>query len=51
MDKKHNPRNCVLVVKVTATEKEKVTKYAAERSVNVSALVRKLLFQRLEQDA
>lgn len=50
MNKKQNPRNCVLAVKVSAAEKKQITEYAAKYSVNVSALVRKLLFEQLEKD-
>ena len=48
--KKENPRNCVLAVKVTAAEKNKITEFAAEQCINVSALVRKLLFDQLKKD-
>ena len=44
-------RNKVLVVKVTAKEKKRITEYAKGQCVNVSALVRKLLFERLEKGA
>ena len=40
-------RDCILAVKVTAAEKEKITEYAERQCVNVSALVRKLLFDKL----
>jgi len=48
--KKQNPRNCVLAVKVTAAEKKKITEFAAKHSINVSALIRKLLFEQLEKN-
>lgn len=44
------PRDRILAVKVTAKEKMKVTQYAARKCVNVSALIRQLLFERLKQD-
>lgn len=49
MVKKRNPRDRVLAVKVTAAEKKKIIEYATEHSVNVSALVRKLLFDQLQK--
>ena len=45
-ERKQN-RNSVLAVKVTSDEKLRITEYAREQCVNVSALVRKLLFERL----
>ena len=48
--KKQNPRNCVLAIKVTAAEKEKIFEFATKYSINVSALVRKLLSEQLEKD-
>lgn len=50
MKKKKDPRDCVLVIKVTASEKKKITDFAARHSVNISALIRKLLFDRLENE-
>ncbi len=44
-------RDHVLAVKVTAAEKKKVMEYVKGQCVNMSALVRKLLFDRLKQDA
>jgi len=49
--KKTEPRDCILAVKVTAVEKMEITQYAARKCVNVSALVRQLLFERLKLDA
>lgn len=49
MKKKAQSRNHLLAVKVTAEEKKKVTKFAAEQSVNVSALVRRLLFDQIQR--
>jgi hypothetical protein len=46
-DRQH--RNRVLAIKVTAEEKKKITDYAAQQCVNVSALVRQLLFDRLKK--
>ena len=46
--KDQDSRKCVLAVKVTAEEKEKVINFAAERCINVSALIRKLLFDKLD---
>jgi len=40
-------REHVFAIKMTAEEKEELARYAEERSVNLSALVRKLLFERL----
>lgn len=50
-DKKPQPRDCVLVVKVTVDEKKEIAEFAARQCVNVSALVRKLLFEKLEKGA
>ena len=44
-------RQQVLVVKVTTEEKKKITEFATQQCVNISALVRKLLFKELEKDA
>ncbi len=41
-------RNCTLTIRVTAKEKERIINFAADRCINVSALVRKLLLERLE---
>jgi hypothetical protein len=43
------PRNCVLTVKITADERAELVLFAGERCVNVSALVRKLLFGQLRK--
>lgn len=48
-DKKTPTRDNVLVVKVTAEEKKKITEFATKQCINVSALVRKLLFDKLEK--
>ena len=45
--KDQQSRDQVLAVKVTVDEKKKITEFAAERCVNVSALVRKLLFEQI----
>lgn len=41
-------RDQVLVVKVTFEEKKRIAEYAEKQCINVSALVRKLLFERLK---
>lgn len=46
---KAQTRVCLLAVKVTVAEKKKITEYAAKQCVNVSALVRKLLFDKLQK--
>ena len=52
MDKKKaQSRDCILAVKVTAAEKKEIAEFAAEQCVNVSALVRKLLFEQLEKES
>jgi len=52
MEKKKNetrqPRDRVLAIKVTADEKKKLDEYAEKNSVNISAMVRKLLFNQLQ---
>ena len=48
-NKKAQTRDNVLVVKVTAEEKKKITEFATKQCVNVSALVRKLLFDKLQK--
>lgn len=44
-------RDHVLAVKITADEKRRLTEYAEENSVNVSALVRRLLFNGLLKES
>ena len=46
---KNQRRDAVLAVKVTADEKRRISEYATENSVNVSALVRKLLLDKLDE--
>jgi len=43
-------RDHVLSIKVTADEKNKITDFASERCINVSALVRKLLFEQMDKN-
>lgn len=43
-DKKKNPRKHVLVAKVTAGEKMVIVEFGRKNCVNVSALIRQLLF-------
>ena len=43
-------RDRILAVKVTVDEKKEITKFAEKQCVNVSALVRKLLFNKLKED-
>ena len=52
-DKYEEPqiRDRILAVKVTVDEKKKITEFAERQCVNVSALVRKLLFDKLREDA
>jgi hypothetical protein len=45
--KRPDKRDNVLAVKMTADEKRRVTEYAKAQCVNMSALVRKLLFDKL----
>jgi len=49
MKKDGKRRDAILTVKVTAEEKERIMQYANERCVNVSALIRKLLFDKLNE--
>ena len=49
-DKKPQPRDRVLVVKVTEGEKREITEYTKRQCVNVSALVRKLLFEKMRTE-
>lgn len=42
-EKKREPRDRVLAVKVMATEKREVMEYVKKKCINMSALVRKLL--------
>lgn len=46
--KKPDRRDNVLAVKMTADEKKRVTEYAKVKCINMSALVRKLLFEKLD---
>lgn len=48
--KKESPRIHVLAVKVTAEEKKKIDEFATKECVNISALIRQLLFDRLEKN-
>ncbi len=48
--KDHTNRDCILAVKVTAEEKGQIVDFAAKRCINVSALVRKLLFEQLDSN-
>lgn len=50
-DKKQEPRNRVLAVKVTVTEKKRVMEYVKQKCVNMSALVRMLLFDHMTKNA
>ena len=50
MKKDKKNRDCILAVKVTAEEKKRIVEFAAKRCVNMSALVRKLLFDELDID-
>jgi len=43
-------RDCVLAIKVTADERLELARFAADRCINVSALVRKLLFEQLRKE-
>lgn len=43
-------RDQVLVIRITTKEKAKLMKYAKDQCVNLSALVRKLLFKELGMD-
>lgn len=43
-------RDHVLTIKITADERRELAQYAADRCVNVSALVRKLLFEQLRKE-
>lgn len=45
------PRDRILAVKITAGEQKELADYAEKKSVNMSALVRKLLFDTLRKDA
>lgn len=47
---KKNNRNCVLAVKVTAEEKKRIMEYTKNLCVNMSALVRMLLFNQMKKD-
>ena len=40
-------RERTFVIRMTAEEREELAKYAEEHSINLSALARKLLFERL----
>ena len=42
-------RDCVLAVRITAGERAELAKFARERCVNVSAWVRRLLFERVRE--
>ena len=42
-------RTMVLSIKLSAEEKDSVMEFAEKNSINVSALVRKLLFEQIEQ--
>lgn len=50
MKKDRKNRDCILAVKVTTEEKKKIVDFAAEKCINVSALVRKLLFEQLDNN-
>jgi len=42
-------RDCVLAVRITAGERAELAKFARERCVNVSAWIRRLLFERVRE--
>jgi len=42
-------RNYVLAVRITAGERAELAKFARERCVNVSAWIRRLLFERVRE--
>lgn len=50
-EKKREPRNRVLAVKVTVSEKREVMEYVKSKCVNMSALVRKLLSAHMSKNA
>lgn len=53
MKKKDDQENkrCVLVVKMTTAERQVLATFASERSLNLSAYVRKVLFERVRKDS
>jgi len=49
-DKEPQIRDRILAVKVTAVEKKEITEYAKRQCINISALIRKLLFEKLRTE-
>lgn len=44
-------KRCVLAVKMTTAERRALAAFASERSLNLSAYVRKVLFEQMRRDS